>query len=125
LRTNDPNPAGRALRTNWFQQTRLDPANLGRFNDGVIQASILRAARPVEIDYSAKDDFAREAGRAICRIMDAAHIPRGEAACEALVALGSSRLRVPREELERILAERETFPPLVGELAAICRHLLL
>lgn len=125
LRTNDPNPAGRALRTNWFQQTRLDPANLGRFNDGVIQASILRAARPVEIDYSAKDDFAREAGRAICRIMDAAHIPRGEAACEALVALGSGRLRVPREELERILAERETFPPLVGELAAICRRLLL
>lgn len=125
LRTNPPNPEGRALRTNWFQQTRLDPANLGRFNDGVIQASILRAARPVEIDYSSKDDFAREAGRAICRIMDAAHRPRGEAACEALIAIGSGRLRVPREELERILAERETFPPLVGELAAICRRLLL
>ncbi len=125
LRTNKPNPEGRALRTNWFQQTRLDPANLGRFNDGVIQASILRAARPVEIDYSTKDDFSREAGRAICRIMDAAHKPRGEAACEALVALGSGRLRVPREELERILAERETFPTLVGELAAICRRLLL
>ena len=125
LRTNKPNPEGRALRTNWFQQTRLDPANLGRFNDGVIQASILRAARPVEIDYSTKDDFAREAGRAICRIMDAAHKPRGEAACEALVAIGSGRLRMPREELERVLAERETFPPLVGELAAICRRLLL
>lgn len=125
LRTNPPNPEGRALRTNWFQQTRLDPANLGRFNDGVIQASILRAARPVEIDYSTKDDFAREAGRAICRIMDAAHRPRGEAACEALIAIGSGRLRVPREELERILAERDTFPPLVAELAAVCRQLLL
>ena len=125
LRTNPPNPDGRALRTNWFQQTRLDPANLGRFNDGVIQASILRAARPVEIDYSTKDDFAREAGRAICRIMDAAHKPRGEAACEALVAIGSGRLRVPREELERILADRETLPPLVRELATICRCLLL
>lgn len=125
LRTKSPEPGGRALRTNWFQQTRLDPANLGRFNDGVIQASILRAARPVEIDYSTKDDFAREAGRAICRIMDAAHRPRGEAACEALVAIGSGRLRVPREELERILKNRESFPPLVGELATICRRLLL
>jgi hypothetical protein len=113
------------LRTNWFQQTRLDPANLGRFNDGVIQASILRAARPVEIDYSMKDDFAREAGRAICRIMDAAHKPRGEAACEALIAIGSDRLRLPKDELERILENRETLPPLVSKLAAICRQLLL
>jgi len=125
LRTNPPTPGGRALRTNWFQQTRLDPANLGRFNDGVIQASILRAARPVEIDYSMKDDFAREAGRAICRIMDAAHKPRGEAACEALIAIGSDRLRLPKDELERILENRETLPPLVSKLAAICRQLLL
>ncbi len=125
LRTNPPNPGGRALRTNWFQQTRLDPANLGRFNDGVIQASILRAARPVEIDYAMQDDFAREAGRTICRIMDAAHKPRGEAACEALVAIGSGRLRLPRPELEPILKARNNFPPLVGELAAICRRLLL
>lgn len=125
LRTNPPNPEGRALRTNWFQQTRLDPANLGRFSDGVIQASILRAARPVEIDYSTQDDFARDAGRAICRIMEAAHKPRGEAACEVLIAIGSRRLRLPKPELERVLQLRPTFPPLVDKLAAVCRAVLL
>lgn len=125
LRTNPPNPEGRALRTNWFQQTRLDPANLGRFNDGVIQASILRAARPVEIDYSLKDDFSREAGRAICRIMDAADKPRGEAACEALIAIGSGRLKLPKDELEAILQPREAFSPTTAKLADICRTTLL
>lgn len=125
LRTNPPNPEGRALRTNWFQQTRLDPANLGRFNDGVIQASILRAARPVEIDYSTKDDFAREAGRAICRIMDAADKPRGEAACEALIAIGSGRLKLPTSELEAILEHRNVFSPTTAKLAQICREMLL
>ena len=125
LRTNAPKPGGRALRTNWFQQTRLDPANLGRFNDGVIQASLLRAARPVEIDYSTQDEFASEAGRVLRRILEAAHKPRGEAASEVLIALGSRRLRLPRKELEDVLAERPSHPPIVAELAAACREALL
>lgn len=125
LRTNAPKPGARALRTNWFQQTRLDPANLGRFNDGVIQASLLRAARPVEIDYSTQDEFSSEAGRVLRRIVEAAHKPRGEAASEVLIALGSGRLRLPRQELEEVLTERDTQPAIVAELAAICRQALL
>lgn len=125
LRTNPPRPDGRILRANWFQQTRLDPANLGRFNDGVIQASILRAARPVEIDYSVEDDFARGAGRTLCRILDAASFPRGEAACEVLLALGSRRLLLPEEEMRRVLVERSGTPPLVAHLTEICRSILL
>lgn len=125
LRTKAPEPGGRSLRTNWFQQTRLDPANLGRFNDGVIQASILRAARPVEIDYSNEDDFAREAGRVVCRILEAADKPRGEVACEILIAIGSNRLRLPRSELETILKHRISYPPIVAELANSIRSLIM
>ena len=125
LRTNAPKPGARALRTNWFQQTRLDPANLGRFNDGVIQASLLRAARPVEIDYSTEDEFASEASRVLRRILEAAHKPRGEAASEVLIALGSGRLRLPRKELDDVLAARSTHPAVVAELAAVCRQVLL
>ena len=125
LRTNPPKPGARALRTNWFQQTRLDPANLGRFNDGVIQASLLRAARPTEIDYSADDELAVEAGRVTRRIVAAADGPRGEAAAEVLIALGSRRLRLPPHTLSIVLDEQSGHPPLVRELVRACRAVLL
>jgi hypothetical protein len=42
-----------------------------------------------------------------------------------LIALGSKRLRLPRIELEEVLKLRASHPPLVEELAAACRALLL
>ncbi|WP_350076955.1 hypothetical protein [Parasphingorhabdus sp.] len=57
--------------------------------------------------------------------LEAADKPRGEAACEVLIAIGSQRLRLPRKELEEILIQRDSHPPLVAELAAACRELLL
>jgi len=125
LRTTAPKPGARALRANWFQQTLLDPSNLGRFNDGVIQASLLRAARPTEIDFSGEVGSRLDAARIIGRIIAGAHRPRGEAASEALIALGSKRLRLPPAKLIDILAETSTHPPLVAELAALCRRRLL
>lgn len=125
LRTSAPDKEGRSIRSNWFQQTRLDPANFGRFNDGVIQASILRGARPVEIDYSEVGELASEASRILCRLLEAAHAPRGEAACEILIAIGSGRLRLPPAQMEELLQDRDTYPPLVAELAAACRKLVL
>lgn len=124
LRTNPPKPGARALRSNWFQQTRLDPANLGRFNDGVIQASLLRAARPTEIDFSTDDPLRKDAARIVRRIVEASHLPRGEAAAEVLVAIGSRRLRLHHDDLAEVLRERPTHPPLVAELADACRRLL-
>lgn len=125
LRTTAPKPGARALRANWFQQTLLDPSNLGRFNDGVIQASLLRAARPTEIDFSGEVGGRLDAARIVGRIIAGAHRPRGEAASEALIALGSKRLRLPSAKLPDILAAAPTIPPLVAELATLCRQRLL
>ncbi|MDB5819799.1 MAG: hypothetical protein JWQ11_3439 [Rhizobacter sp.] len=125
LRTTAPKRGARALRANWFQQTLLDPSNLGRFNDGVIQASLLRAARPTEIDFSGEVGARLDAARIVGRIIAGAHRPRGEAASEALIALGSKRLRLPTAKLTDILAENSTHPPLVAELAELCRDRLL
>jgi hypothetical protein len=125
LRTTAPKPGARALRANWFQQTLLDPSNLGRFNDGVIQASLLRAARPTEIDFSGELGARLDAARVVGRIVAGAHRPRGEAAAETLVSLGSRRLRLPTAKLADILASSPTHPPLVAELTALCRKRLL
>jgi hypothetical protein len=125
LRTTAPKPGARALRANWFQQTLLDPSNLGRFNDGVIQACLLRAARPTEIDFSGETGSTLEAVRIVSRIIIGAHRPRGEAAGETLIALGSQRLRLPKAKLADILATSATHPPLVAELVELCRKRLL
>jgi hypothetical protein len=125
LRTTAPKPGARALRANWFQQTLLDPSNLGRFNDGVIQASLLRAARPTEIDFSGDAGSRLDAARIVRRIIDGAHRPRGEAAGEVLIALGSGRLRLATGRLAEILAVNPTHPPLVAELVQLCRARLL
>ncbi|MEN3746075.1 hypothetical protein TPR58_02765 [Sphingomonas sp. HF-S3] len=125
LRTTAPKPGARVLRANWFQQTLLDPSNLGRFNDGVIQASLLRAARPTEIDFSGEAGARLDAGRIVGRIIDGAHRPRGEAAAEALIALGSGRLRLPTVNLTQILVQNPSHPPLVAELVGLCRARLL
>ncbi|HEX8554241.1 MAG TPA: hypothetical protein VF695_06005, partial [Sphingomonas sp.] len=125
LRTTPPKAGARTLRTNWFQQTLLDPANLGRFNDGVIQASIIRAARPTEIDYSGEAGSRLDATRVVSRIVAGAHRPRGEAAAEVLIALGSHRLRLPKADMGQILTVDPSHPPLVAELLQLCRKRLL
>lgn len=107
---------GEALVTNWFQQTLLSPGNFGRYNDGIIQASILRAARPSELDFAGDAALSREAGRIIRRIVVDPMRARGEAAAEFLVAIGSGRLKLDRSDLDIVLDLIPGAPPIVEEL---------
>lgn len=107
---------GDALVTNWFQQTLLSPGNFGRYNDGIIQASLLRAARPTELDFAGDAALSREAGRMIRRIAADPMRARGEAAAEFLVAIGSGRLKLDSADLDVVLAPIPGAPPIVEEL---------
>lgn len=109
-----------ALRSNWFQQTLLAAGNFGRFNDDIIQASLLRAARPVEINYSDAPRESSQMARLIKRVLDAADKPRGGAAAEFLLALLTKRLSVNKAAYEQICAAE---PPLGDE--TILTHYLL
>lgn len=104
LRANaDKVGAQRALRADWFQQTALAPENFGRFNDGVIQASLLRAAQPSELNYASRPELSQEMGRIIARIVASADESRGEAAGEFLLAIASGRLSLDRDHVADIL----------------------
>jgi hypothetical protein len=107
---------GDALVTNWFQQTLLSPANFGRYNDGIIQASLLRAARPTELDFASDAALSRDAGRIIRRIAGDPTRAQGEAAAEFLVAIGTGRLKLERADLDVVLAPIPGAPPVVEEL---------
>lgn len=43
-----------------YHTTVINPACFDRYNDGVIQASLLRAASPLELNYSIDDAFSRK-----------------------------------------------------------------
>lgn len=114
-----------ALVTNWFQQTLLSPANFGRFNDGIIQASLLRAARPTELDYAGDPALSRDAKRIIRRIVAEPKRARGEASAEFLIAIGCGRLRLAEADLKEVLEPISNSTDRVEELRLLARAALL
>ena len=89
-----PATAPEALRSGWFRQTLIHPEVFGRFNDGIIQSSFLRAALPSELDYRSEPELSEQIARLIGRIVEGAHLIRGEGAFEFLLALGCGRLSI-------------------------------
>lgn len=125
LRANAHRGQRSAIRSNWFQQTILAPENFGRFNDDIIQASILRAAHPFEMNLADAAPDSRELGRLIRRIIAAAGTERGGAAAEFLLALATGRLRLRGEDLEVALSADPGNAAVVSFLHAVCRQKLI
>lgn len=125
LRANAHLPgAESAIKSNWFQQTILAPGNFGRFNDDIIQASLLRAAKPVEMNYGSAPEDSREMARLISRVVAACDTPRGGAAAEFLLALATRRIQLKKGDLETVLAMPPAALPFVAFLQALCQELL-
>jgi len=96
------------LSTDAFQHVILDPENFTRYNDGVIQAALLRCARVGELDYS-KEHNASQFMLDLLKSIFAQYDKRqGEAAAEFALALFTQRLRLQsghRQELDGYLRE--------------------
>lgn len=117
--------AKQAIKSNWFQQTVLSAGNFGRFNDDVIQASILRAASPFELNYSESVDESREMSRLIRRILGAVSSPRSGAAAEFLLALATRRMTLRPTDLQEIVAMPQTGSGMIDFLLTTCAKRLL
>ena len=124
LRANAGARAPRAILSNWFQQTVLAPANFGRFNDDCIQASLLRAAHPYELNYVDCPQESREMGRLVRRIVGACLAERGGAAAEFLLALATGRLSLCKEDWQDILVAEPSDPAMITFLKQACLHVL-
>lgn len=122
LRANDAKPGLRALRNGRLQHTLLAPYNFGRFNDGVIQACLLRAGTTQELNYASNPPESREMARIARRILEDASLPRGEAAAEFLVAIASGQLNLCRDDYMSLLEPLQNPPPLIECLMHICRN---
>lgn len=98
----------RELNHTTFYHTFLAPGCFGRFNDGILQASLLRAGKPRELDYTGEKPSSREMGQILERIFSDRDGHRGEACIEFLIALATRRLRLKAQDLEFALK------PLIG-----------
>jgi hypothetical protein len=92
------------LATDAFQQVILNPENFTRYNDGAIQAALLRCARPSELDYSREEGASQFMLDLLVNIFEQHNRRQGEAACEFALALYTRRLRLQERHLDDLKA---------------------
>jgi len=90
-----------------YHTTLISPANFDRFNDGVIQSCLLRAAHPVEMDYRVDAIFSRKMTDVIMSVLRNWNNEQGEAALEFLMALWSKRLRLDDKHLQELIDAKD------------------
>jgi len=78
---------------------QLDPLLFDRFNEGVIQASVLRAAKARELDYSASDAKSRIVGSLIERMLKFPEAEESTGLPEILLALCIRKLQIKKDHL--------------------------
>ncbi|MDN7800041.1 hypothetical protein [Burkholderia vietnamiensis] len=92
------------LATDAFQQVILNPENFTRYNDGAIQAALLRCARPSELDYSREASASQFMRDLLANIFEQHNRRQGEAACEFAFALHTRKLRLKEQHFDDLKA---------------------
>jgi hypothetical protein len=90
-------------RKNLQQQTHrrsvISPRNFDRFNDGIIQAAILRAAKHGELDYSADQSLSDEMLKFLEFMYKNRKNDTGDAFPEFLLAISMGKLKLTQKDL--------------------------
>lgn len=87
-----------------YQHVVLDPENFARFNDGILQAALLRCSYPSELDFRADyaaSDFMKSL---ILRGLSRANEQGGEGTLEFLLALEQRRLQLVDDHRDQVRA---------------------
>ncbi|WP_137891144.1 hypothetical protein [Ramlibacter sp. 2FC] len=107
------------LKPTGYESVVLSPENFLRFNDNLLQACILRAAHPSELDYSSSPHLSRLMKEFLLKLFTRHGHAYGAAALEFAAALAAGRLRLAanhrqelREKTIQLLAGASS--PLLG-----------
>lgn len=108
LRNNDLIPPKksvpvRSLAQSPFVRNLLDPGNFDRFNDGIIQASILRAAKPEELAYHIDADLSLEMYGTLQTLIKYHTQEQGEGLVEFLYAIATTKLSLTKMHLQSVI----------------------
>lgn len=87
-----------------YHSTLISPVCFDRYNDGVIQACLLRAAKPIELNYAVDEIYSRQMTDIIISIIKNWDNPQGEASLEFLLALWAGQIKLLDDHLNEITA---------------------
>lgn len=87
------------LRQSEFVRNIIDPQNFNRYNDGIIQASILRSARPSELSYHIDEELSGDIKDILEKVIEKHKTPQGEGLIEFLYAISIEKLTLKKEHL--------------------------
>jgi hypothetical protein len=108
-----------SLRTGLFQHALICPETFTRFNDAVIQAALLRAAYPAELNYSVSEEMSHDMERLLLKWLQYSDHPVGAASGEFLMAIATSKMKLRKEHLVSVLQEAKALPGWLGCLAYV------
>lgn len=93
----------RQLKQAVYSRNLLDPANFNRFNDGIIQASLLRAAKTEELAYAMDYEISQEMFNILETIIKYHGQQQGEALLEFLYAIATKKMTLNESHLRNVL----------------------
>lgn len=96
---------GRKLKQAVYVRNLIDPENFNRFNDGVIQASILRTSNPDELSYAIQEEVSQEMYNTLETMIKYYKDDQGEALLEFLYAIAIKKLSLKASHIEKLLAQ--------------------
>lgn len=97
------NDHSHCLKQSEFVRNIIDPGNFNRYNDGIIQASILRAAKQGELSYHIDEDLSEDMKSILDKVIEDYRAPQGEGLVEFLYALASKKMTLKKDHLEQLL----------------------
>jgi hypothetical protein len=86
-----------------YHSTLISPVCFDRYNDGLIQSCLLRAAKSIELNYAVEEEFSRQITDIIISIIENHDNPQGEACLEFLLAICTGRLKIQNKHLNEVV----------------------
>lgn len=94
-----------SLKQTNYVRNMLSPRNFHRFNDGIIQASLLRSGKTEYFAYDLDKELSLQMKEFLLSIIDKHDSEDGEALVEFILAIGIKRLKLKREDLKEVLTK--------------------
>ncbi|KEZ79083.1 putative phage-like protein [Salinisphaera hydrothermalis C41B8] len=86
-----------------------------RYSDGMIQAAILRSAKPEELRYDLSEEMSSEMAAFLCLSLKHCDSHQGEAILEFLFAIATNRLTLRQKHFDA-LKEAASYAPIYSDL---------
>ncbi|MDX2128713.1 MAG: hypothetical protein SFU91_06715 [Chloroherpetonaceae bacterium] len=99
-----------SLKQTNYVRNMLSPRNFHRFNDGIIQASLLRSGKTEYFSYDLDSELSLQMKEFLLSIIDKYNSADGEALMEFLLAIGIRRLKMKKEDLKEVLIKAINCP---------------